>query len=101
MVGIKEKLNLGRSATNAQAAKLAAKGKKFNLLDKKEEKIAKCSKSCLQKNQICTKQLKSLETTGKTSRKKSNKSRARNQKKAGPFCMSCTEAVSKWDPRRC
>ena len=43
MVGIKEKLKLDRSATNAQAArkKLAANGRKFNVLDKKEEKVAK------------------------------------------------------------
>ena len=35
---------------------------KFNLLDKKEETIAKKFKSCWQKNQMCRKQLKGQET---------------------------------------
>ena len=38
---IKERLNLDRSASNAQGGKLAANGRKFNVLHKKEEKIAK------------------------------------------------------------
>ena len=49
-----------------------ANGRKFNLLHKKAEKIAKSSKSCWQKSQICRKQLKSQETTGKTNRNKNN-----------------------------
>ena len=49
--------------------------RKFNLLDQKEEKILKKFKIVLaaQKNQICRKQLKGQETTGKTSRNKTIK----------------------------
>ena len=66
--------------------KLAANGinRNFNLLDKKK-KSPKKIKIMLAEKQNYRKQLKGQETTGKTSRNKNNKGRARNRRKAGPF----------------
>ena len=60
---------------------MAANGRKFNLLDKKEEKIAKRSKSCWQKNQICRKQLESQETIGKRAETKMIKTEQETKEK--------------------
>ena len=51
----------------------------------KEKKNAKKFKIVLAEKPIWRKQLKSQETTGKTSRNKNNEGRARNQRKTGPF----------------
>ena len=45
----------------------------YYMIHKKEEKSRKGSKLCWQENQICRKQLKSQEITGKTSRNNNNK----------------------------
>ena len=73
MVEIKEKLKLGRSASNAQATNYRQIIGSSTYYTKKKKESQKGSKSCWQKKQIFRKQLKSQETTGKTSKNENNK----------------------------
>ena len=72
-VEIKEKLKLDRSASNAQAANKRQTVGSSTYYTRRNKKSRKRSKSCWQKKQICRKQLKSQQTTVKTSGNKTSK----------------------------